>query len=34
VSVDLMSRLADAQKNKRGITVDGKVVLPPPRATV
>lgn len=34
VSVDLMSRLADAQKNKRGITVDGKVVLPPPRAAV
>jgi len=32
VSVDLMSRLPDAQRNKRGITVDGKVVLPPPRA--
>jgi NADH:ubiquinone reductase (non-electrogenic) len=25
VSVDLMSRLSDAQKNKRGITVDGKL---------
>lgn len=34
VSVDLMSRLSDAQKNKRGITVDGKVVHPPPRAAV
>ena len=34
VSVDLMSRLANAQKNKRGITVDGKVVLPPLRAVV
>jgi NADH:ubiquinone reductase (non-electrogenic) len=28
VSVDLMSRLLDAQKNKRGITVDGEEVLP------
>lgn len=25
VSIDLMSRLPDAQKNKRGITVDGNV---------
>jgi len=28
VSVDLMSRLPDAQKNKRGITVDGRVDVP------
>lgn len=26
VTIDLMSRLADAQKNKRGITVDGEAV--------
>jgi NADH:ubiquinone reductase (non-electrogenic) len=34
VTIDLMSRLADAQKNKRGITVDGEAVLPSPRAAV
>jgi len=28
VSVDLMSRLPDAQKNKRGITVDGRAGIP------
>ena len=28
VSVDLMARLPDAQKNKRGITVDGTAVIP------
>jgi NADH:ubiquinone reductase (non-electrogenic) len=28
VSVDLMSRIPDAQKNKRGITVDGEAVPP------
>lgn len=28
VSIDLMSRLPDAQKNKRGITVDGEGFLP------
>jgi NADH:ubiquinone reductase (non-electrogenic) len=28
VSVDLMSRLPDAQKNKRGITVDGRAAIP------
>ena len=27
VSVDLMSRLPDAQKNKRGITVDGRASI-------
>jgi NADH:ubiquinone reductase (non-electrogenic) len=34
VSVDLMSRLSDAQKNKRGITVDGKSVLPSSRPAI
>jgi NADH:ubiquinone reductase (non-electrogenic) len=34
VSVDLMSRLPHAQKNKRGITVDGEAVLPSLRAAV
>jgi NADH:ubiquinone reductase (non-electrogenic) len=34
VSIDLMSRLVDAQKNKRGITVDGEAVLLSPRAAV
>ena len=28
VSVDLMARLPDTQKNKRGITVDGTAVIP------
>ena len=28
VSVDLMARLPDAQKNKRGITVDGTAAIP------
>ncbi|KAH9975270.1 FAD/NAD-P-binding domain-containing protein [Lactifluus volemus] len=31
VSVDLMSRLPDAQKNKRGITVDGNATFPSSR---
>jgi NADH:ubiquinone reductase (non-electrogenic) len=34
VSVDLMSRLSDAQMNKRGITVDGKSVLPSSRPAI
>jgi NADH:ubiquinone reductase (non-electrogenic) len=34
VTVDLMSRLPDAQKNKRGITVDGEAVPPSPRSGV
>jgi NADH:ubiquinone reductase (non-electrogenic) len=34
VSVDLMSRLLDAQNNKRGITVDGEAVLLSSRAVV
>jgi NADH:ubiquinone reductase (non-electrogenic) len=34
VSVDLMSRLPDAQKNKRGITVDGEEASPSSRAAV
>lgn len=34
VSVDLMSRLPDTQKNKRGISVDGRAAIPCARPVV